>query len=75
MSARVDVSQVALDCIDGEQRAKRVIRCIEHGMALSPDSLLHELQDVFASDGEYPKATPRVRAFVRVLAKRLEGVR
>jgi hypothetical protein len=44
-------------------------------MALSPDSLLHELQDVFAADGEYPKATPRVRAFVRVLAKRLEGVR
>jgi hypothetical protein len=75
MSARTDVPRAAMDCIDGERRAKRVIRCIEHGMALSPDSLLHELQDVFAADGEYPKATPRVRAFVRVLAKRLEGVR
>ena len=75
MSARLNVPQAAMDCIDGERRAKRAIRCIEDGMALSPDSLLHELQDVFAADGEHPKATPRVRAFVRVIAKRLEGAR
>jgi hypothetical protein len=64
-----------MDCIDGDRRAKRVIRCIEDGMALSPDSLLHELQDVFGSDGEYPKVTARVRAFMRAVAKRLEGAR
>jgi hypothetical protein len=75
MSARVDIPQAALDGVDGERRAKRVIRCIEHGMALSPDTLLHELQDAFASDGEHPKATPRVRAFMRAIAKRLEGAR
>jgi hypothetical protein len=75
MSSRLYVPQAAMDCIDGERRAKRAIRCIEHGMAMLPDSLLHELQDVFAADGEYPKATPRMRAFVRVIAKRLEGVR
>jgi hypothetical protein len=75
MSAGAGVPQAAMDAVDGERRAKRAIRCIEDGMALSPDSLLHELQDALAVDGEHPKATPRVRAFMRAISKRLEGAR
>ena len=75
MSAGVNIPQDALDAVDGDKRAQRAIRCIVDGMAMSPDHLLHEVQDVLATDAVYVKATPRLRAFVRALAKRLEGVR
>ncbi len=75
MSARVAVPEDALAAIDGERRAKRAIRCIEHGMALTPDSLLHEALDALAVDGEHPKVTPRLRAFMRAVSKRLEGAK
>jgi hypothetical protein len=74
MSARVYIPQVAMDSIDGERRANRAIRAITDGMALSPDFLLHELQDVFESDGEFPNATARARAFMRAIMKRLEDL-
>ena len=72
MSARLDIPCDALAAVDGEKRA---IRCAEHGMALSPDHLLHELQDAFAVDGQYVKPTPRVRGFMRAIAKHLEGTK
>jgi hypothetical protein len=75
MNARLTIPDDALNVIDGDKRAKRAIRCIEHGMALSADLLLHELQDAFAIDGQYVKATPRVRGFMRAIAKHLEGTK
>lgn len=75
MSGRVTLTDDALATIDGERRAKRTIRCIEDGMALSRDVLLNEVQDVLAADGVYVRATPRLRGFLRAVAKRLEGTR
>jgi hypothetical protein len=75
MSALVSLPDDALAAVDGDKRAKRAIRCVEHGMALSPDHLLHELQDVIAADGAYLNATPRMRGFMRAIGKRLEGKR
>lgn len=75
MSARVTVTDDALAAVDGERRALRTIRCIEDGMALSRDLLMHEVQDTLAADGVYVKATPRLRGFLRAVAKRLEGAR
>lgn len=73
--ATVGIPQGALDAVDGEKRAQRAIGCIADGMALSSDYLLHELQDMLATDSVYLKATPRLRGFMRALAKRLEGAR
>ena len=75
MSARLNVLQAAMDCIDGERRARRAIRSIEHGMAPSPDCHLHELQETLATDTVHLNATPRLRGFMRALAEQLEGVR
>ena len=75
MSVRGTIPHDALDAVDGDKRAQRAIRCVEVGMAMSPDYLLKELQDVRASDAVYVKATPRLRGFMSALAKRLEGVR
>ena len=75
MSTRVNLPEDALAYVDGEKCAKRAIRCVEHGMALSKDYLLHELQDVIATDGAHLKATPMLRGFMRAISKRLEGTR
>lgn len=75
MSARLTLTDDALATIDGERRAKRTIRCIEHGMALSRDVLLHEVQDVLATDDVYLRATPRLRGFLRAVAKKIEGAK
>jgi hypothetical protein len=73
MSARVTMTDDALATIDGERRAKRTIRCIEHCMALSRDVLLHEVQDALAADGVSLRATPRLRGFLRTVARKIEG--
>ena len=75
MSAPVNTPADALAAVDGDRKAKRAIRCIEDGKAPSPDHLLHEIQCAIAVDGAYLKPTPRLRAFMRAIAKRLEGAR
>ncbi len=75
MSAHLQIPRATADWCDGVRRAKRAVSCIEDCMAISPDHLLNEVLDVLAIDSVYVKATPRMRGFMRVLAKRVESAK
>lgn len=75
MSARVDILDEVLEAVDGDRRAQQALRSIEQGVAACPDHLLHELLDVLMNEGTFFHASPRLRGFMRAIAKRLENVR
>ena len=74
-TARVVLPQVALDAIDGERRGTRAVRRLVDGFAVGPDDLLHDFAEVVEADGEMLRLSPRKRAFMRAVAKRLEANR
>ncbi len=72
MTARVLLPEHAEDAIAGERAALRVLRRIRDGLGTG-DELLGELRDVVLDDGNNVPATPRLRAFLRTIQKRIEG--
>jgi hypothetical protein len=74
MTARVE--GLILSAVEGERAAREVLAQIADGSAL-PDALLLRLLDLQAEDrgGAYVPPTPRVRAFLRAVQKRLEASR
>ena len=72
MTARVLLPEHADEAIAGERAALRVLRRIRDGLGTG-DELLGELRDVVLDDGNNVPATPRLRAFLRTIQKRIEG--
>jgi hypothetical protein len=74
MTARVE--GLILSAVEGERAAREVLEQIAADSAL-PDALLLRLLDLQAEDrgGAYVPPTPRVRAFLRAIQKRLEARR
>jgi hypothetical protein len=74
MTARVE--GLILSAIEGERAAREVLEQIADGSAL-PDMLLLRMLDLQAEDrgGAYVPPTPRVRAFLRAVQRRLEARR
>jgi hypothetical protein len=74
MTARIDGMNEA--ALAGQRAAQAVLVEIDAGTAL-PDALLHLVLDLQADDrgGAYVPPTPRVRAFLRAVQRRLEASR
>lgn len=74
MTARVE--GLILSAVEGERAAREVLEQIADGSAL-PDMLLLRMLDLQADDrgGAYVPPSPRVRAFLRALQRRLEARR
>lgn len=74
MTARVE--GLILSAVEGERAAREVLEQIADGSAL-PDMLLLRMLDLQAEDrgGAYVPPTPRVRAFLRAVQRRLEARR
>ena len=68
MTARLE--GFSLSALDGERAARTVLGEIADGSAL-PDALMLQLMDLQARDGG-ACVTPRVRAFLREIQRRLE---
>lgn len=71
MTARVHLGEHIDTALAGERAAHRVLRRIRDGIGTG-DELLGELRDVVHDDGHNVVATPRLRAFLRVVQKAIE---
>jgi hypothetical protein len=73
MTARLDLPTVVDQALDGERRARRLLRCWKDGMPTGADAMLHELQDIALEHGRAFAPSPAIRAFCRAIQKTLEG--
>jgi hypothetical protein len=72
VTARIDLPDVVEQALDGERRARRLLRCWQDAMPTGADALLHELLDLALEYGRPVAPSPAVRAFCRAIQKSLE---